>query len=158
MNTKGKMILYMVGLTLAAMLLAACGSDQGASKPDVEAVAVEEIVISYDGQTCSHNAPPVIVAGDITVIIDNQTEGKVMGDVAVLLEGKSYEDLWEDLGEPGNASRMPDWAPVANSRPVISNPKAKIYTFEPGHYAITCIETFDTGTLANYPGGEIWVE
>ena len=98
----------------------------------------------------------VIREGEITIITDNLSDFPVFADLAKLDDDKTWQDMLDYIGEPGSHKQRPYFITKENRRVVISDPRAAIYTPDPGFYVIVCYQTTATG-LGAYPGSPLEV-
>ncbi|MEA1976568.1 MAG: hypothetical protein U9N80_01560 [Chloroflexota bacterium] len=137
---------------LAAIWLVGCST-----KVEVEAVEVtEDLILTFDGSSCKYDGPQVIREGEITMIMNNLSDSPVGLDLAKLDDDKTWQDMLDYIGEPGSNKQRPYFITKENRRVVISDPRAAIFTPDPGFYVIVCYQTTDTG-LATYPGSSLKV-
>ncbi len=139
-------------VALAAIWVVGCSA-----KADVEAIEVtEDLIVTFDGSSCTYDGPQVIREGEITMITDNLSDSPVGLDLAKLDDDKTWQDMLDYIGEPGSHKQRPYFITKENRRVVISDPRAAIFTPDPGFYVIVCYQTTDTG-LATYPGSPLEV-
>jgi hypothetical protein len=133
-------------ITAALFLITGCSPEE-----EVKAVEVtEDLVFTFDGTTCEYDGPTVILEDEITLILDNQTGFPAFIDLAKLDDDKTWQDMLEYIGEPGSYKQRPDWISKEPRKPVISDPRAAIFSPDPGEYVLVLYQTTDTG-LATYP-------
>jgi len=94
--------------------------------------------------------------GEITIITDNLSDFPVFTDLAKLDDDKTWQDMLDYIGEPGSHKQRPYFITKENRRVVISDPRAAIFTPDPGFYVIVCYQTTATG-LGTYPGSPLEV-
>ena len=124
---------------------------------EVEAVEVtEDLIVTFDGSSCKYDGPQVIREGEITMITDNISDSPVGLDLAKLDDDKTWQDMLDYIGEPGSHKQRPYFITKENRRVVISDPRAAIFTPDPGFYVIVCYQTTATG-LGTYPGSPLEV-
>jgi hypothetical protein len=129
-----------------------------ASDPKVEAVLVEELVVTFESDSCIYGGPEVIQQGEFTVIFDNQTDKNMIYDLFLIPEGKSWQDLVKNFaGGTRNVSR-PDWAILQSGKRDIKETNKKVYNLDPGLYALLCAEITQTGGWENYLGSPFEVK
>lgn len=139
-------------VVLAALWIGGCSA-----KAEVEAVEVtEDLIVTFDGSSCTYDGPQVIREGEITMIMDNLTDTPVGLDLAKLDDGKTWQDMLDYIGEPGSHKQRPYFITKENRSPVISDFRASIFTPDPGFYVIVCYQTTATG-LGTYPGSPLEV-
>jgi hypothetical protein len=134
-------------------LLTACGSREEA----VEAVAVDELTVTFEPESCRYEGPAVIQAGEVKIIYDNRTEKKVNDDVRLIPDGYTYQDHVEILTLKETNNWAPDWSVIQSGSVDIDDPRAKVYDFKQGLYALACIEWTDTGGWITYPAAPLEV-
>ncbi|MCJ7566858.1 MAG: hypothetical protein MUO58_04900 [Anaerolineales bacterium] len=139
-------------VAFAAIWIVGCSA-----KVDVEAVEVtEDLTVTFDGSSCKYDGPQVIREGEITMIMNNLSDSPVFVDLARLDDDKTWQDMLDYIGEPGSYKQRPGWITKENRRPVISDPRAAIFSPDPGYYVIVCYQTTATG-LATFPGSPLEV-
>jgi hypothetical protein len=139
-------------VALAAILIVGC-----TAKVEVEAIEVtEDLIVTFDGSSCKYDGPQVIREGEITMIMNNLSDSPVGLDLAKLDDDKTWQDMLDYIGEPGSHKQRPYFITKENRRVVISDPRAAIFTPDPGFYVIVCYQTTATG-LGTYPGSPLEV-
>lgn len=88
--------------------------------------------------------------------MNNLSDSPVFVDLARLDDDKTWQDMLDYIGEPGSYKQRPGWITKENRRPVISHPRAAIFSPDPGYYVIVCYQTTATG-LATFPGSPLEV-
>lgn len=128
---------------LGAYILFGCAAKEDAQMPEVEPEAVERVEITFDGESCSYDGPKVIFEDEVVVAINNVTEAKAVLEVNLLPEEKTWQDVLDyyQIQEEGRA----EWLGQVHNTPILSEPNGKKFTFEPGLYAILCLEITETG-------------
>jgi len=118
-----------------------------------------EVVLTFDGKTCHYDGPKVIAEGDLTVVLNNQTDLEASLWVVKLDEGRTWQDLLGYIGVPGSSVHPPEWSSgsiIKTTSP--DNPDATIFTLRKGLYAFcccTCNELF--GPRGVWPGASLEV-
>ena len=131
----------MTSLTLILLLLAACASPAPtATSTPVPPVEVKELTVNFERGNCIYNEPKVIRQGEVTITLNNLTDSTVSLSVGKLENGKNWQDLVGVFSEKNEGVAHPDWFLVVSHRPVMGDYRAEIFDFEPGSYAITCLE------------------
>ena len=116
------------------LLLVGCSSEN-----DVQPVLVtEDLVLTFDGESCQYDGPEVILEGEIVIVLNNLTEDSVFFEVQKLDEGKTWQDMLDYLGEPGSKAQAgpPTWAHIIG----IPNYAAKKITLVPATYGVICVQ------------------
>lgn len=134
---------------LSAVLLSGCSASAD----------TREITLTFDGETCQYAGPGAIPEGEVTIILDNQSEYELSLWAARMIEGKTWQDMLEYIGSPGTSVELPEWAEwsvLASEVP--GNPNAKVYTLEKGLYAINCCTCGEIkGPRGVWPGAPLEV-
>jgi hypothetical protein len=117
------------------------------------------ITLTFDGETCRFAGPNAITQGDVTIILNNQSEYELSLWAAKLNENKTWQDMLEYIGSPGSSVELPSWAEwrVMASK-VPDNPDATVYTLTKGLYAINCCTCGEVkGPRGVWPGATLEV-
>jgi hypothetical protein len=139
-------LVFFLFITVAFFFIAGCSPEE-----EVEAVeGTEDLIFTYDGKTCEFDGPKVILEGEITLILDNLTDFPVFVDPAKLDDDKTWQDMLNYIGEPGSYKQRPGWITKEPRKPVISDPRAAIFSPDPGEFVLVLYQTTDTG-LAAFP-------
>ena len=116
------------------LLLVGCSSES-----NVQPVLVtEDLVITFDGESCQYDGPEIILEGEIVIVLNNLTEDVVFFEVQKLDEGKTWLDMLDYFGEPGSKAPggPPTWAHIIG----IANYAAKKITLVPATYGLICVQ------------------
>lgn len=148
-----KIIVTSLVFILLLVLISACTSRE----EPVEAVAVDELTVTFESEACRYEGPAVIHAGEVKLIYDNRSEKRADDDVRLIPEGYTWQDYVEILLLKETNNWAPDWSVIQSGSVVIDDPRAKVYEFKPGLYALGCIEWTDTGGWITYPAAPIEV-
>jgi hypothetical protein len=116
----------------------------------VDIQTIERAEVTFDGESCSYDGPEVIHEGVVTIAINNSTENPAHLEINTLDEGKTWQDVLDYYGEPGSTEGRAPWMGDVDSSPIISEPEAREYTFEPGLHSVLSLVIFETGA-AIYP-------
>jgi hypothetical protein len=135
------------------VLISACRGRE----ESVRAVAVDELTVTFEPESCIYEGPALIQAGEVKLIYDNRTE-KVMNDsVRLIPDDYTWQDYVEILSLKDTNNWSPDWSVLQSGSVVINDPRAKVYDFKPGLYALACMEITDTGGWIIYPAAPLEV-
>jgi hypothetical protein len=135
------------------VLISACGSRE----EPVEAVGVDGLTVTFEPESCRYEGPAVIQAGEVKVIYDNRTEKIINDDVRLIPDGYTWQEYVEILSLKDTNNWQPDWSVLQSGSVVIDDPRAKVYEFKPGLYALACVEITDTGGWIVYPAAPLEV-
>jgi hypothetical protein len=138
---------------LLLVSISACESKE----ESVEAVAVDELTVTFEPGSCRYEGPAVIQAGEVKLIYDNRTELVVNDSVRLIPDDYTWQDFVEILSLKDKNNWSPDWSVLQSGSVVIADPRAKIYDFKPGLYALGCIEYTDAGGWVVYPAAPLEV-
>lgn len=118
-----------------------------------------EIVLTFDGKTCQVDGPKVVTEGDMTVILNNQSEYDLSLWAGRLDEGRTWQEMLDYIGPPGSHKELPAWASGSMmAAKVPDNPNATAYTLREGLYAINCCTCGETtGPRGVWPGAALEV-
>ena len=112
---------------LILIILAGCSESTGS----------REAVIDFDGETASYEGPEVLTAGEMKVILNNNSEYDLDVLFLKLEDGKTWQDVLDYVGTPGSDVPPPSW--VKNGATKIGipgEPDTNIYNFQNGSYAM----------------------
>jgi hypothetical protein len=109
------------------------------------------------GEACLYDGPQYIVAGEMIMARDNQSEARMVADIGVLID-HNYDELLDFLGEPSDQILPPTWYPKVSASPIVSNPLTSRVNLEHGSYGISCVITNDNGSLSVFMASPLWVE
>jgi hypothetical protein len=140
-------------LLFTVMFVSGCS----AGEPTQEAVAVDEVVITFQPESCVYSGPTTIKQGEIAFVFDNQTDSNVLYNVFQLPKGKSWQDVAGAYSEGSKDAGMPSWAVLQSGKQDLQDYQKKVYDLAPGTYAITCAEILQTGRLQDYLGSRLEV-
>jgi hypothetical protein len=135
------------------VLISTCGSKE----ESVEAVSVDELTVTFESESCRYEGPTVIQAGEVKIIYDNRTEKKANDDVRLIPDGYTWQEYVEILSLKETNNWSPDWSVLQSGSVVIDDPRAKVYDFKPGLFALACVEWTDTGGWIVYPAAPLEV-
>ncbi len=138
---------------LLLLLIAACGNRE----ESVEVVTVNELTVIFEPGSCKYEGPSAIRAGEVKLIYDNRSEKRVNDDVRLIPDGYDWQDFVEILLLKETNNWAPDWSVIQSGSLVINDPRAKVYEFKPGLYALGCIEWTDKGGWITYPAAPLEV-
>jgi len=117
------------------------------------------ITLTFDGETCQYDGPSAIPEGEVTIVLNNQSEYEMSLWAARLDEGKTWQDILDYIGQPGSSVELPSWAEwrvLASKAP--DNPDATVYTLEKGLYAVNCCTCGEiAGPRGVWPGAALEV-
>jgi hypothetical protein len=120
----------------------------------------QEIVLTFDGKTCHYDGPNVITEGEVTIILNNETEYVASLWAARLDEGRTWQEMLDYIGPPGTSVELPSWSDgnmIAAKVP--DNPNATVYTLREGLYAICCCTCWEfQGPRGVWPGASLDVK
>jgi hypothetical protein len=74
-------------------------------------------------------------------MLTNLTDSLVDLRLSKFQEEKTWQDLVASFKDTNKAITFPDWAKLVSFKPVLSDPRVKIFNLEPGLYSIICTET-----------------
>lgn len=148
-----KIIVTALVIILLLVLISACESRD----ESVKAVAVDELTVTFESESCIYEGPAVIQAGEVKLIYDNRTEQVVTDSVRLIPDDYTWQDFVEILSLKDKNNWSPDWSVLQSGSVVIDDPRAKIFDFKPGLYALGCIEITDTGGWIIYPAAPLEV-
>ncbi len=145
MNHRSTLIVFLF-IAVACVFTSGCSPEE-----EVEAVEVtEDLIFTFDGKTCEYDGPKVVVEGEITLILENLSDLPAFVDLAKLDDDKTWEDMLNYIGEPGSYKQRTIWITKETRKPVLSDPRAAIFSPDPGNYVLVLYQTTDTG-LATFP-------
>jgi hypothetical protein len=140
-------------LVFLLVLISACESEE----ESVEAVAVDELTVTFEPESCRYEGPAVIQAGEVKLIFDNRSEKVVDDGIRLIPDGHTWQDYVEILTLKDTNNWSPDWSVLQSGSVVIDDPRAKVYDFKPGLYALDCTEYTDTGGWIVFPAAPLEV-
>jgi hypothetical protein len=151
-------ILTTAVLILLVIFSVGCSSDD-AMVEQVEAVAVDEITVIFEPESCEYTGPQAIQQAEVKLIYDNRSENVVIDGVFLIPDGKTWQDFVDYLSREDKNNDMPQWAwdNLQSGSVVIDDPRAKVYDLAPGLYALACGEIYDTGGWKNWPAAPLEV-
>ncbi|MGD2252168.1 MAG: hypothetical protein PVF70_04555 [Anaerolineales bacterium] len=118
------------------------------------AAADREIVITFDGQECRYEGPSVVNEGDRIITLNNIAEHDVDLTVVRIDEGKTWQDVLENL-DAFTIGTPPTWTTFVRTELISDNPAARKYTLTEGIYAIIC---WSTSPLGGWPAASLEVK
>ena len=154
------------GLLLTAILIAAgCGSGDdtavaptgtsdaatttfGTVAPDDDdplerrRVQLSDIpTVVFDGTECLYTGPESVELGATRITVDNQSDSKMVLEVSLLPDDKTWEDVvaYVGSGEAATAGDVPEW--ISQSREVRASAGRDVTVtrqLDGGDYALTC--------------------
>ena len=110
--------------------------------PQEDAQYIDRIEVIFDGESCIYDGPKVIFEGEVVVTINNTSEPSAVLEVHQITEGKTWEDVIEYYQE--QSIGRPLWLTFVENSPILSEPNAVKFSFEPGLYAILCMYIGET--------------
>lgn len=126
----------------------------GKSYQDAE---LEEVVLTFDGETCQYAGPQSAAAGDIIITLINQSDYETSVWIVRMYEGRTWQDMLDHIGTPGSNVHPPSWSSSGFMIATIPDkPDSRIYSLKQGLYAVcccTCNET--TGPQGVWPGAPL---
>jgi hypothetical protein len=122
-----------------------------------EAVAVDELVITSEPESCVYGGPTTIKQGRLTVVFDNRTGNNVLYNIFLLPKGKSWQDVVDACGQGTKTAGMPGWGILQSGKTDLQDYQKKVYNLAPGSYAVTCAEMLQTGRLQDHLGSRLEV-
>jgi len=135
------------------VLITACEGGE----ESVEAVAVDELNVTFEPGSCIYDGPAVIQAGEVKLIYDNRSENGRLDGTYLIPDGYTWQEFVDILSLKDMNNFMPDWAVLQSGSVVIDDPRAKVYDLKPGLYALTCGEIYDTGAWKTFPAAPLEV-
>jgi len=129
---------------LLFLWLAGCSSLQAETQvtPVVPVEVTEDLVLTFDGESCQYDGPELILEGEIVIGLNNLTEDGLFFEVQKLDEGKTWQDMLDYFGEPGSKAPggPPTWALIIDIQPVVTNFAAMKITLVPATYGVICVQ------------------
>ena len=113
---------------LAGLLLASCSQGD----------AVQNPVVTFDGENCSYEGPEVVSEGDLIFVFKNLSDKPAAHLHVNALVGTTWEDILE-LAAKGPITAPPGGMKELYGRYVEEDPDAERYTLEPGSHGIFCV-------------------
>ena len=101
--------------------------------------ASQDIVLTFDGETCRYEGPDVVTEGEVTITLVNETDFEASLWMVKLDEGRTWQELLDYIGPPGTSVEPPPWSSgnfLASKLP--DNPDATVYKLNEGLYGICC--------------------
>ena len=119
-----------------------------------------EVTLKFDAKTCQYEGPEIITSGDLTVSLMNESDYDASIWMVKIDEGKTWQDLLDYIGAPGSNVHPPPWtSPSIITTTSRDSPNVKIYTLNPGLYAICCCTCNEiTGPRGVWPGAPVEVK
>jgi hypothetical protein len=131
---------------VALLLVTAC----------VSTAVDQPIQVTFDGQSCQYSGPEFVEEGNVVIELKNLSESYVELEIARIEEGKTWQDLLDYIGEPGNTgTSLPTWVSHVYIRVVPDNPDAREYAFKPGLHSIVCLSQNGGVEFAIWPGASL---
>jgi hypothetical protein len=143
-------------LLILTVILSACAASPD---PTIPAVKVDELTITYTPESCIYDGPEVIQAGEVRIVYENPSDANIIHGVFLLDEGKTWQDILDNSQDERKNVGMPDeWAHLQGGALDFDDTRAKVYSLEPGLYALVCGEILDTGSWINWLAGPLQVK
>jgi len=118
-------------LVVLGIIPAACNAGQDVAKNTIE--------VTFDGDGCKYQGSKEVSESDISVRVDNQSEGALMLDVLRFQEGKTYEDLVAYFGSGAGPAELPSWSRSVASMPASARESVSVgMALSAGNYALVC--------------------
>jgi hypothetical protein len=119
----------------------------------------QEIVLTFDGETCKYDGPSVVTEGEVTIILNNETEYELDLWAARLDEGRTWQEMLDYIGPPGSSVELPSWSDgTMIAADVPGNPNATVYQLREGLYGISCCTCGEIkGPRGVWPGASLEV-
>lgn len=97
---------------LIMLVLVGCGAPAAAPTP-IPATAtlplIPEIEVTFDGNECTVSGPTELPMGNHSVVLKDLSEQKASLYVSRLVDGKTFQDLLDEQGEPGKYIQEISW-------------------------------------------------
>ena len=110
----------------------------------------EKPTIVFDGTECLYTGPESVELGATRITVDNQSDTRVVVEVSVLPEDKTWDDVvaYVDSGEAARTGDLPEWIPQSRK---VTAPAGRDITVTRqlvgGNYAVTCFINSDPPTV-----------
>ena len=127
------------------LTLGACGDDDDNGSSDTAAGAVDEVPqLTFDGEDCVYVGPDQVPAGQVTVELVNNSDRPANVFVARLDEGKTAQDVIDNMGtEPATGSPPPWMSDMGGQRPADAGETMRWEsTLGAGEYVANCSARF----------------
>lgn len=120
-------------LLIGALLMTACGSGD-------KVVSDGELLLTFDGDSCTYEGPTLLIAGPVTLIFVNESEGGATVNLVRHAGDETIQDMIDTFDEEPSTGHHPGWTREIHSKAV---PHSEGHTWEgalePGIHSMLCI-------------------
>lgn len=101
-TTRPSVRLILVLLVVPGLFLTACsGGGEGEDEGPLR--------LTFDGESCTYEGPKEVSAGSVTLDFVNESEEHFNVNLVILDEGKTVQDVIDDLGPEPSTRHHPSW-------------------------------------------------
>ena len=120
-------------LLIVALLMTACGSGD-------KAVSDGELLLTFDGDSCTYEGPKFLKAGPVTLNFFNESEGGAAVNLVRHTGDETIQDMIDTFVEEPSTGHAPSWtSEVGTWHPIRAG---ESYTWEgalePGIHSMVC--------------------
>jgi len=160
MKTRVTRKLLLTGCTLLT-LLTACATPKPTYAPRPTALPPVEVPagttcqdvggtcleLIFDSEACIYQGPTEVGTGPIALLFHNKSDGEAAVNFLELLEGRTIEDVIEDMGEEPATGHHPWWSRELGSWQPIPAGKSQQWEtdLKPGDYFMVCVRMSPLG-------------
>jgi hypothetical protein len=113
--------------------MTACGSGDKAESDG-------ELLLTFDGDSCTYEGPTLLKAGPVTLIFFNESEGAAAVNLVRHTGDETIQDMIDTFEEEPSTGHAPSWTREIHSKGV---PHGESHTWEgamePGIHSMVCI-------------------
>ena len=104
---------------------------------EVEGICLD---LTFDGENCTYEGPTEFTSGPVILFFNNRSEGSAAVNFLMLLEGKTIEDVIEDIGEEPTTKHAPSWSRELGTWHPIPPGRSHLWEgeLESGSYFMVC--------------------
>jgi hypothetical protein len=150
-----KLSKHVIFTILIILLLIGCGTTPAEPSPEPASEISYDGTVTYDGNGCSYSGPAELPVGRHSFLFENQTDLETSYDFVYLRQGKTYQDLLADQGEPGKYVSFPDYVSFPTRLDMTYHEPTGEYVHafslhQEGVY-VPFVHALDQGADINYP-------
>ncbi len=146
-------LLLIITVVVGLVLITACAAGAAGD----EAVRDGELILTFDGESCTWQYPTVLKAGPVTLLFFNESEGSAAVNLVRHTGDETIQDMIDYIGEEPSTKHYPSWTQELGTWKSVPPGESLTWegVLEPGIYTMGCARL---EPLGGWYGGGFTVE